>query len=139
MDLMELGKQLLGSVQGGGADGDAMGSALSQLLGDGQGGIDIAGLVNKMNQNGELGSMVSSWLGDGANEAISADKISALVGDGALADFAKSLGVDTSTAADNLANVLPQMVDKSSSGGSLLDAVGGMDGLMNAAKSFLGK
>lgn len=137
MDLMELGKQLLSDRQGGGVDGDTMGSALSQLLGDGQGGIDIAGLVNKMTQNGDLGELVSSWLGDGANQAISVDKIKELVGDGALSNFAQSLGTDTETAAADLADVLPQMVDKSSSGGSLLDAVGGVDGIMNMAKSFL--
>jgi uncharacterized protein YidB (DUF937 family) len=138
MDLMELGKQLLGDRQGG-VDGDTMGSALSQLLGDGQGGIDIAGLVNKMTQNGDLGELVSSWLGDGANQAISVDKIKELVGDGALSNFAQSMGTDTETAAADLADVLPQMVDKSSSGGSLLDAVGGVDGIMNMAKSFLNK
>ena len=137
MDLMELGKQLLSDRQGGSVDGDAMGSALSQLLGDGQGGIDIAGLVNKMTQSGDLGELVNSWLGDGANQAISVDKIKELVGDGALSNFAQSLGTDTETAAADLADVLPQMVDKSSSGGSLLDAVGGGDGIMNMAKSFL--
>ena len=52
-------------------------------------------------------------------------------------DFAASLGTDTGTAASGLADVLPQLMDKASSGGSLLDAAGGVGGLMGAAKSFL--
>ena len=137
MDLMELGAQLLSDKTGTQLDQNSIMSALTGLLGDGQGGIDIAGLVNKMTQSGDLSELVNSWLGDGANQAISVDKIKELVGDGALSNFAQSLGTDTETAAADLADVLPQMVDKSSSGGSLLDAVGGVDGIMNMAKSFL--
>jgi hypothetical protein len=35
--------------------------------------------------------------------------------------------------------MLPQLVDKASSGGNLLESAGGLDGLLGAAKSFLSK
>jgi uncharacterized protein YidB (DUF937 family) len=54
-----------------------------------------------------------------------------------VSDFASTLGTDTDTAAAGLADVLPQMMDQASSGGNLLDAAGGLGGLMGAAKSFL--
>jgi hypothetical protein len=36
-----------------------------------------------------------------------------------------------------MADVLPQLMDKASSGGSLLDSAGGLGSLMGAAQSFL--
>ena len=137
MDIIELGVGLLKEKLGLDLDSATVASALSALLGDGQGNIDLASLASKMASSGELGSLVSSWLGDGANAAISAEGILGLLGEGKVADFAASLGTDTGSAASGLADVLPQMVDKASSGGSLLDSVGGVGGLMGAAKSFL--
>lgn len=137
MDVVKIGAQLLSDKLGLQLDSSTIETALSSLLGDGQGGIDLAGLAGKMASSGELGGIVSSWLGDGGNGAISADSLLGLLGDSKVSDFASSLGTDTGTAAAGLADVLPQMMDQASSGGSLLDAAGGLDGLMGAAKSFL--
>lgn len=62
-------------------------NALSSLLGDGQGNIDLAGLASKMAYSGDLGSVVNSWLGDEANSSISADDIMGLMGENQIADF----------------------------------------------------
>lgn len=137
MDIVKIGSQLLSEKLGLQLDSSTVESALSGLLGDGQGGIDLAGLASKMASSGELGNIVSSWLGDGGNGAISADSLLGLLGDSKVSDFASSLGTDTDTAAAGLADVLPQMMDQASSGGSLLDSAGGLGGLMGAAKSFL--
>lgn len=137
MDIAQLGAQLLGEKIGQQGDGQDLAAALSSLLGDGQGGFDLQGLASKMLGNGDLGDIVSSWLGDGDNSPISADTILGLLGDNQIADFAAKIGTDSQTAAASLAEVLPQMMDKSSSGGNLLDSLGGMDGLLGAAKSFL--
>lgn len=137
MELLQLGAQLLSEKLGIDLDADTVASALSGLLGDGSGNLDLAGLASKMASSGELGSIVNSWLGDGANSAISADSILNLLGEGDVADFASKLGTDTGSAASGLADVLPQMMDQGSSGGSLLEAAGGLEGLMGAAKSFL--
>lgn len=137
MDILQLGAQLLSDSLDTNIDSDSAASALSQLLGDGQGSVDLSGLVATMASSGELGDIVNSWLGDGANSAISADSILSLLGENNVSDFASQLGSDTGSAASGLANVLPQLMDKSSSGGSLLDAAGGVDGLLGAAKSFL--
>lgn len=137
MDLMELGAQLLSDKMGGQADNSAITSALSNLLGDGQGSIDLQGLAGKMAENGNLGDILGSWLGDGANNAISAESITDLLGSDKLAQFASALGADSGDAAGGLAEALPQLMDKASSGGSLLDSLGGAGGLLDAAKSFL--
>ena len=137
MDIIELGTQLLSDKLGLQVDAQTIASALSGLLGDGQGNIDLAGLASKMASSGELGDIVSSWLGDGANTGISADTILGLLGESQVADFASSVGTDTNSAAAGLADVLPEMVDKASAGGKLLESVGGLGGLMGAAKGFL--
>jgi len=137
MDLMQLGTQLLSEQLGLQVDANTVSSALSGLLGDGQGSVDFAGLATKIASSGELGNVLNSWLGDGANQAISPESILSLLGDSNVADFASKVGTDSATAASGLADVLPQVMDKASSGGSLLESVGGLGGLMGAASSFL--
>lgn len=136
MDIMQMGAKLLSEKLGIDIDPAAVSSALSGLLGDGSGSIDLAGLVGRMTSSGDLGSIVSSWLGDGANAAISPDSIASLFGSEKLSAFAGQLGIDSAAAADGLADVLPQLMDKASSGGSLLELAGGAEGLLGAAKSF---
>ncbi|MBR9912944.1 MAG: DUF937 domain-containing protein [Gammaproteobacteria bacterium] len=134
MDILKMGAELLSQKLG--ANADTIMPALSALLGDGEGNVDLAGLATKMMSSGDLGGVVSSWLGDGENKNISPEWVTSLLGEGKLAEFAAKIGVDTGAAASGLADVLPQMVDKASSGGSLLESAGGVGGLMGMAKKF---
>ena len=81
MDLMQLGAQLLSETMGINADNQTVSSALTSVLGGSNGNVDLAGLASKMASSGELGNIVQSWLGDGANSAISADSIMGLFGE----------------------------------------------------------
>ena len=137
MDIVKMGTDILSEKLGTEVDAESIRGALSGLLGDGEGGVDLAGLVSRMTASGDLSSIVNSWLGDGANDAISPDKVKELLGDDRVAEFAGKLGADPDAAADGLSSALPEMLDKASSGGSLLDSVGGVGGLLDAAKSFL--
>jgi len=136
MDILETGAALLSDALGTDIDPAAIREALGGLLGGADGQVDLAGLVGQMTANADLGSLVSSWLGDGANEAFSAEGVSDFFGADRLAGFAEQLGVDSAAAAGGLADALPQMLDKASSGGSLLDMAGGAEGLLDAAKSL---
>jgi uncharacterized protein YidB (DUF937 family) len=142
MDLMKLGTQLILSKLGGNTSESGITSALSSLLGGGgssssDGGLDLGSLVSGMMKNGGgLENIVSSWLGTGDNEAISGSQIKDILGGDKVAEFASQLGVDEDSAADSLAEAVPQMVDKASPEGSLLDAVGGIDGALNLAKKL---
>jgi uncharacterized protein YidB (DUF937 family) len=137
MDIVQMGVDLLSKQLGSQTDANSLSNALSGLLGDGQGNIDLAGLAGKMASSGELGNILNSWLGDGANSTITAENLTNLLGDSKISEFASQVGTDSQSAANGLADVLPQLMDKSSSGGSLLDSVGGLDGLLGAASSFL--
>ena len=137
MHLTQLASQLLSDKLGLNIDQATITSAMSSLLGDGSGNIDFAGLASRMASSGELGTILNSWLGDGANAAISADSIMGLLGQDKVADFASQIGTSSGDAASGLAHELPQVMDKASSGGNLLEQAGGIGGLMGAAKSFL--
>ena len=137
MDILQLGADLLSEKLGLSVDKATIQEALGSLMGDGKGGIDLQGLVAKLSSNGNLGSMVSSWLGDGGNLPISAEDVSGLFGQDKINEFAGKIGSDAGSAAGGLADMLPQLIDQVSSGGDLLKSAGGVDGLLGAAKSFL--
>ena len=136
MDIIQLATQLLNDNLGLNLDSATVNAALTGLLGDGQGGVDLATLATKMSQNGDMGALLGSWLGDGANGAISGEALQQLFGQADLSRFAAQLGLNPETATQGLAEVLPQVMDQASSGGNLLDSFGGVGGLMGAAKSL---
>lgn len=133
MDVMNLAKGLLAQKLGG--NSDAIGSVMNSLLGSGD-TADIGGLVNGLKEKG-LGDVAESWLGDGANAEISADQLKDVLGGEKVAQAAAELGTDEGSLLESLKDAIPQMVDQSSKGGSLLDSVGGIGGLASMAKKFL--
>ncbi len=140
MDLMKLGAQLVMSKLGGGAgtSSDSISSVLGNLLGGGDNGGDGMGsILSAMKEKG-LGSVADSWLGDGDNEEISSDQLRDVMGGDKVTEMASELGTDENSLLSGLKDALPQMVDKSSSGGSLLDNLGGLSGALGMAKKFLG-
>lgn len=138
MDIMKLGTQLLMSKLGGGtnADSGTVQNALGSLLGSGE-TADIGSLVSGL-QSGGLGDVAKSWLGDGDNASISADQIKNVVDGNKLSKLASVLGTDEGSVLSGLQEAMPQMVDKASSGGSLLDSIGGVSGVGKLAKGLLG-
>jgi uncharacterized protein YidB (DUF937 family) len=122
---------------GSGLDLGTLVTSLSGLLGGGQGGIDLSSLISKFSSAG-LGSIVNSWLGDGANESISANQIMEMFGANKISEFASNLGLSQEEAAGGLSDAIPQMVDKASSGGSLLDSIGGLSGALGMAGKLFG-
>jgi len=133
MDLMNLAKGMLAQKLGG--DNAAIGGVLNSLIGGGE-SADIGGLVNGLKEKG-LGDVAESWLGDGENKDVSADQLKEVLGAEEISAAAAELGTDEGSLLEGLKDALPQMVDKASSGGSLLDKVGGIGGLAGMAKKFL--
>lgn len=144
MDLnsvLRMGAEIFQKQAGAPAQGlpiEAIVKALMGLLGDGNGKLDLAGLVQKFS-NGGLASLAQSWLSDGANTPIGAAQLMQVLGSGAIGDFARQLGIDTGSATQGLEAAIPAIVDKASSGGSLLDAAGGVEGLMGMAGKLFGR
>lgn len=139
MDLMKLATQALGAKLSGSAGGnqDLIQSVVGELLGGSEkSGIDFGSLLQGLNSNG-LGDVAKSWLGDGDNEHISRSQVESLLGSDKVQQAAAKLGADQNDLLRGLQSMIPQVVDKSSSGGDLLDSVGGLSGLAGLASKFL--
>jgi len=133
MSVMQIASQLLSQKMGSDVSEGQAENALQGLMG---GDFNIGELVSKFSQGGGLASQLQSWLGDGANEGISASSILDIFGGDKVQQFASQLGVSDEEAAGGLADMIPQLIDKSSSGGNLLESIGGVSGALNMAKSF---
>ena len=144
-DLIKMGASMIQNSNNdstSGIDTDLISNALGSIFGGNseEGGLDLSSIISNV-ANGDLGEVVSSWIGSGENAPIEPDKITDLVGEDKVTEFAEKLGVDVDTAKDELANVLPNLVDKATNEDSslaqdLLEKVGGIDGLMDLANKF---
>ena len=136
MDFKDLAAQLVKGKIGSARDSGDVRAALDELV-PGNDEFDIGGIVGRFqNSGGDLAGKVSSWLGDGANESISPSQLQDVIGFDKIESFARKLGIGTEEANSMLSEILPQLIDKSSSGGNLLDSVGGVEGLGGLASKF---
>lgn len=71
----------------------------------------LNGLVEKFKQAG-LGDAVNSWIGTGANQAISGDQLTDALGGDMVTQAANQLGLDPSQLSGQLAQMLPGLIDK---------------------------
>jgi uncharacterized protein YidB (DUF937 family) len=121
---MGLFDSVLGAVaghmqQGGNAEmGSGLASILGGLLANNSEVGGLGGLVEKFQQNG-MGDIVSSWIGRGENLPVSADQIASAFGSGPLADIASQLGINPAQASNQLAQMLPGLIDRLTPNGSL--------------------
>ncbi len=139
MDLMKIGTQLLMNKLSGGASGnsDLISSVLGNVLSGGSSEGGMGGIISALQENG-LGDIADSWLGDGDNQPISSDQLRDVLGGDKVTEMASELDTDEGSFLDSLTEAIPQMVDNGSSGGSLLDSVGGVDGAIGIAKKLFG-
>jgi uncharacterized protein YidB (DUF937 family) len=132
MDLMQLGTQILSSKLGNGVNSGSVTSVLGSLLSGSDGQANLGGIIAAMQGKG-LGAIAESWLGDGDNADISTDQVREAIGNDKITEMASQLNTDEGSLLDGLKVALPQIIDKSSSGGSLMDSAGGLLGM---AKKF---
>ena len=136
MDIKSLATKVLMSKIGNANDTSVTESAIGELLGGGD-QFDLADLVGRFTgAGGDIATKAKSWLGDGANDAISASQIQETLGADKIEAFAAKLGVGREEASKGLSEMVPQLIDKGSRGGSLLDSIGGAGGLAGLASKF---
>jgi len=105
---------------------------------DDNGGFDIGSILGKM-QDGGMTDIAQSWLGDGDNQPMEDSHVTEIFGADKISDFASQLGMSESEAIGGLRDAMPQMVDNASSGGSLLDSIGGIGGALSMASKLFGR
>ncbi len=118
---MGLLDQLAGSVLGQSGDTGSPSqagifAAIMSLISQQEGGL--GGLVSQFQSSG-LTDIVNSWVGRGDNIPVSAEQIQSVLGNEQIAGIASKLGIDSNLAASELAQLLPQVIDKLTPDGSL--------------------
>jgi uncharacterized protein YidB (DUF937 family) len=136
------------SADGGGGLGGLIGAlaqnpqilqAITGMLGNdgGQGGL--GGLMAKFQLAG-LGDVMNSWVGTGANQPISGDQLSQVLGQDTLADLASRIGMDRDAAAGQLSQILPGIIDRlTPQGQAPQGGLGNAGDLMGMLGGLLGK
>lgn len=81
-----------------------------------QGGL--SSLKNKFEEHG-AGSILQSWISTGPNLPVSTEQIQKVMGNQFLQDTAKKMGIDPTTAAQKMTQMLPMLIDKLSPHGTL--------------------
>lgn len=71
----------------------------------------LSGILEKFKEGG-LGETAASWVGTGANIPVTAEDISNVLGNGAIADLAAKFGINPETLSAQIAEHLPTVVDK---------------------------
>ncbi|WP_460500611.1 YidB family protein [Dyella jejuensis] len=123
MSLLSGLSSLLGGNQGEGTN--SLVSVAGQLIQQAGG---VQGLASTLQQHG-LGDAVQSWIGSGANQAISGDQLNQALQksglDSVVSGAAGKLGVDPAQLVGQLAQVLPHAVDHLTPGGQAPASGGG--------------
>lgn len=122
--------QVIGKAMGGGqaAGGQAGGTGnpmldlvMGMMTNPQSGGLQ--GLLGNLSQAG-LGDAVKSWVGTGANIPVSGDQIQSALGSDQIAAIAQKFGLNAQDVAGQLAQILPQAVDKVTPNGQIPDGAG---------------
>ena len=95
---------------GGGGSGDLLG-AVAGMLANGAPGGGLAGMVAQFEQGG-LGHVIGSWIGNGQNLPISADQLHQVLGSDTIANLAQQFGLSHGDVAGQLAQMLPQVINQ---------------------------
>ena len=77
-------------------------------------------ILGRLQENGK-GAKGQSWVSTGPNEPVDAADVKAALDDQELAEIAQKLGVSEDEAAEAVAQVLPDVVDKATPEGELPD------------------
>jgi len=136
MSILDGLSSLLGGGEGNAAGGASLVSVAGQLIQQAGG---VQGLTTLLQQHG-MGDAVQSWVGSGANQAISSGQLGQALQNGGLgstlADAASKMGVDQNQLLGQLAQVLPHAVDHLTPDGQVPQG-GGVD--LGSLASLAGK
>ncbi len=128
----ELLSQVTGSLSGNATGQPGLVNSVLGMLTSNPGGLQ--GVIQTMREKG-LGGIADSWVGTGANHAISAEQIQQVLGNEKLRELAAQHGLNVDELSAHLAQILPAAVDKLTPNGTL--PTGG--GLGDLVKGFMSK
>ncbi|RZI41258.1 DUF937 domain-containing protein [Herbaspirillum sp. HC18] len=110
-------------------------AALSLIANNGQTG-GLNGLVERFDEVG-LGNAIKSWIGTGENVPVTPEQVQQALGDGPLQQISEETGLAEPEAANQLSEMLPDLVDKLTPAGHIPQ--GGLGNMSALLDHFLGR
>ena len=107
---------LLGGLMGGGTQGQSPLVQVALQLIQQNGGLP--GIISKF-QHGGMAEEVGSWVGTGQNLPMTGNQLQEILGSGSIGQIAQQLGLSHGDASSNLAQILPQIIDKLTPSGQI--------------------
>ena len=116
---------------------DSIAGAVLGKLGGEQGGMaqvamemfnqngGLSGVLEKLNAGG-LAEQAASWVGKGENLSVSAEQITSVLGNGAIAEMAAKFGLTPDVLSSQIAQHLPSVIDKMTPDGEVTADSGGL-------------
>ena len=118
---MGLFDQVAGAITGAtdtsSENGNSLLATVMQLVNNPQTG-GLAGLVQTFQKSG-LAEIANSWVSTGQNLPVSSEQIQRLLGSEQVSQIASKLGISADQASGQIAEFLPQIVDKLTPNGSI--------------------
>jgi uncharacterized protein YidB (DUF937 family) len=130
--LDQLLRSAIGNSRGDAADNPMLEAVLGLVNNSQSGGL--GGLIQSLREKG-FGEIAASWIATGRNLPISAEQLSSVLGSEQVEQLAQQFGLSHGEVASNLAELLPQVVDKLTPGGELPDA-GALAGMLDAFRKL---
>lgn len=112
-----------------------MQAALSLLADNGQSG-GLQGLLQRFQEAG-LGNVFSSWIGSGENVPVTPEQVKQALGEGHLQQVSEESGLTENETAQQLSELLPQMVDTLTPAGHIPQ--GGLGNMSELLGHFIGR
>ncbi len=109
--------QVLGSMLGGSNDKSLLGKIAMEMINKNGG---LGGILEKFNQGG-LGDLAASWIGQGQNQSLSEDQVGSVFGNDMITEMASKFGVDSGLLTGQIAQYLPELVNQATPKGSVDD------------------
>jgi len=112
---------ILGSLAGDNQQqtGNLLAAAMSMLQQSG----GLGGVLEMLRTSG-LGAHADSWVGTGANMAVSGDQLHQVFGESALGSVASRLGMPQGQASTAMAQILPELINQLTPNGQIPDNAG---------------
>jgi uncharacterized protein YidB (DUF937 family) len=116
--LDELAGQIVGKMGAQKQDPVSHGAIMDGVLSMIERSGGMAAIVQQLREKG-LSEQVDSWIGTGANEAVSGDQIQDALGSEQVEAISRQAGIEPGHASAGLAQLLPQLIDQLTPGGSV--------------------
>lgn len=124
-----------GNTTSGSIDNSVVASIIG-LINDPQSG-GLTGLVEKISAGG-LNEQVKSWVSTGQNLPVTGNQIQAALGSSVVQDIASKVGIDSNDISNNLARLLPLVIDKLTPDGQVSNNNNTLQTALMGLGSFLG-